>query len=79
MQNIYDSDTYRLAYFAMSNQAMSLDSKARNALSEGNTDAARELIEEAHRRITKYEISDLGVPEATSGIRKRVQRTEHLI
>ena len=79
MKNIYDLDTYQLAFCAMNNQAMSLESKARKALSEGNPDAARDWINEAYRTIATYEVSDLGTPEATSGIRNRIFRTEQLI
>ena len=76
---VYQLDDYRVAWGSMESQVMSLGSRARNALSEGDASTARSLIDEAHNVIKDYEDSELGIPEETPRIKKHIGRLEKLL
>ncbi len=80
---VMESDVYRIIYGGcfdnMNNQAMSFESRAKSALDKGDVPTARDLIGKAYATIQEYEGSKLFIPGMTSGIRKRIGRTEQLL
>ncbi len=80
----WETDTYRIVYshsfYNMNNQAMSLGTKAREALSKGNVDSAKNFLGEAHKTIETHERLYSGVfVQDLSGIKKYIMRIEKLL
>jgi hypothetical protein len=76
-KTIMESDVYRVHFGEVNSQIMSLGSQARNAISKGNTEAAKHLIQEAYDTLRPYENSSFA--KTASRMRRHIERIERLL
>ena len=76
-ETIMESDVYRVHFGDVNSQIMSLGSQARNAISEGNPEVAKQLIEEAYEVLRPYENSSFA--RVASRMRRHIGKIERLL